>query len=60
MEHGQRGAIRTGHGTVRFDSRGSATEVVVRHERIRDPETLRTHGLGWEGCLDGLKAYAEA
>ncbi len=46
--------------TVRFDSQGSRTEVVVRHERIRDPETLRTHGLGWEDCLDGLKAHAEA
>lgn len=46
--------------TVRFDRQGTATEVLVRHERIRDPETARTHRLGWDGCLEGLRAYAEA
>jgi uncharacterized protein YndB with AHSA1/START domain len=46
--------------TVRFESRGSATEVVVTHERIPN-ETLRDqHQYGWRGCLDGLAEYLEA
>lgn len=43
--------------TVRFDARGDATEVVITHERIADPETRRGHEAGWDGCLDGLAAY---
>jgi uncharacterized protein YndB with AHSA1/START domain len=44
--------------TVRFDARGDATDVVIQHERIADPEARRGHEAGWEGCLDGLAAYA--
>lgn len=46
--------------TVRFDARGDATDVVILHERIADPDARRGHELGWEGCLDGLASYAGA
>lgn len=45
--------------TVRFEARGDATEVVIQHERIADPEARRGHELGWIGCLDGLAEYAQ-
>lgn len=45
--------------TVRFESRGDAvTEVIVVHERIADEATRRSHAGGWDGCLDGLEAWA--
>ena len=44
--------------TVRFDQRGEGTEVVIVHERIADAVTREGHLGGWEGCLDGLAAYA--
>ena len=44
--------------TVRFEAHGDATEVVIHHERIADPEARRGHELGWSGCLDGLAEYA--
>jgi uncharacterized protein YndB with AHSA1/START domain len=45
--------------TVRFEPRGSATEVIVTHERIPN-ETLRNqHQYGWRDCLDGLTEYVE-
>jgi uncharacterized protein YndB with AHSA1/START domain len=40
--------------TVRFEPRGSETEVVVVHERIASAEARDEHGQGWEGCLAGL------
>jgi uncharacterized protein YndB with AHSA1/START domain len=43
--------------TVRFESRGDATDVIVSHEHIADATTRDQHRLGWEGCLDGLQAY---
>jgi uncharacterized protein YndB with AHSA1/START domain len=46
--------------TVRFDARGDATDVVILHERIADPDARRGHEVGWEGCLDGLASYAGA
>jgi len=46
--------------TVRFDARGDATDVVIRHERIVDPEARAGHEAGWVGCLDGLASYAQA
>lgn len=46
--------------TVTFNARGSATEVVVVHERIPDAATRATHEQGWGGCLDGLQRYAKA
>jgi uncharacterized protein YndB with AHSA1/START domain len=46
--------------TVRFEPRGSATEVVVTHERIADEALRDQHAYGWRGCLDGLTEYLEA
>jgi uncharacterized protein YndB with AHSA1/START domain len=43
--------------TVRFESRGDATDVIVSHEHIADAAIRDQHGKGWEGCLDGLAAY---
>ena len=43
--------------TVRFDARGSSTEVVVFHERMADEATRADHEAGWIGCLDGLVAF---
>jgi uncharacterized protein YndB with AHSA1/START domain len=45
--------------TVRFEPRGSATEVIVVHERIQSEDTKRTHSHGWHGCLDGLSEFIE-
>ncbi|WP_421725485.1 SRPBCC family protein [Bauldia sp.] len=46
--------------TVRFNPHEAGAEVVVRHERIASPEAVKTHRLGWEGCLNGLAAYLDA
>ena len=43
--------------TVRFEGRGSATEVVVLHERIASGSAREGHEKGGEGCLDGLARY---
>jgi uncharacterized protein YndB with AHSA1/START domain len=40
--------------TVRFESRGEATEVIIVHEQIPDKAVRESHELGWHGCLDGL------
>lgn len=46
--------------TVCFEARGTATEVVVTHERIPDEAARIGHERGWIGCLDGLATYAES
>lgn len=46
--------------TVRFDPRGSETEVVVIHERVRSLRSKDEHAVGWEGCLEGLAGYASS
>ena len=46
--------------TVRFEPRGSSTEVIVTHERIGSPTIRATHELGWNGCLDGLVSFVAA
>jgi uncharacterized protein YndB with AHSA1/START domain len=46
--------------TVRFESRGAATDVVVTHERIADAAARVSHGQGWDGCLDGLAEFLAA
>ena len=46
--------------TVQFEARGSATEVIVTHERIPDPATRERHEYGWRGCLEGLARYHKA
>jgi len=43
--------------TVRFDARGSETEVVVFHERLASEAARAEHQAGWFGCLDGLVAF---
>jgi len=45
--------------TVRFEPRGSATEVIVLHERIADEATSADHEHGWNGCLDNLASSFE-
>ena len=44
--------------TVTFTGRDGGTEVTVRHERIVDADTHRSHARGWLACLDRLAAYA--
>lgn len=46
--------------TVRFKARGSATEVIVTHDRIPDAAMRDQHAEGWAGCLDGLAAHLDA
>jgi hypothetical protein len=42
---------------VRFQPRGSATEVIVVHEQIANETFRESHELGWIGCLDGLERH---
>jgi uncharacterized protein YndB with AHSA1/START domain len=46
--------------SVCFEELGSATEVIVTHERISDEAARRSHERGWLGCLDGLVDYVKA
>jgi uncharacterized protein YndB with AHSA1/START domain len=46
--------------TVRFETRGEATEVIVTHERIPSRELRDQHQHGWQGCLAGLAEYLQA
>jgi uncharacterized protein YndB with AHSA1/START domain len=41
--------------TVRFEARGTSTEVVVLHERVVSDRRRREHELGWDGCLRRLQ-----
>jgi uncharacterized protein YndB with AHSA1/START domain len=43
--------------TVTFEPRGTATEVVVVHERILNAAILKSHERGWRGCLDSLASF---
>lgn len=43
--------------TVRFNSVGTATEVVIFHEQISDVAVKKSHHQGWLGCLEGLADY---
>jgi uncharacterized protein YndB with AHSA1/START domain len=42
--------------TIEFHERGKATEVVLRHEGLSDPESRGRHEHGWNACLDNLVA----
>jgi uncharacterized protein YndB with AHSA1/START domain len=42
--------------TVSFREAGGRTEVEVVHTGIADPVVRDSHGMGWQGCLDGLAA----
>lgn len=43
--------------TVEFEPRGTATEVIVTHERIPSRELRDQHQHGWQGCLAALAKY---
>src|SRR5262249_46594901 len=43
--------------TVRFETRGETTEVVVVHEQVPDEAARESHLAGWNGCLEGLVAF---
>lgn len=43
--------------TVRFESHGDATEVIVIHEQIASQAVRDPHEHGWRGCLDGLERH---
>jgi uncharacterized protein YndB with AHSA1/START domain len=55
-----RDAHETSLVTVRFEERGTATEVVIVHERVPNETARDSHDKGWKGCLDGLAAFFEA
>jgi len=42
--------------TIDFVERGKATEVLLRHEGLSDPDSRARHEHGWIGCLDNLVA----
>ena len=42
--------------TVRFRDAGERTEVEIVHSGIADAAIRDSHGMGWQGCLDGLVA----
>jgi uncharacterized protein YndB with AHSA1/START domain len=46
--------------TVRFEPRGSATDVIVTHEHIPDQMRRDQHQSGWRGCLEGLAEFLKA
>jgi hypothetical protein len=43
--------------TVRFEPRGTDTEVIVTHERVANETLGEQHRQGWHGCLEGLARY---
>lgn len=54
------GAPSTERVTVNLQSSGdgTATQITVTHERIRDIKAREGHAVGWTGCLDGLEVWA--
>ncbi len=40
--------------TVEFRDLGTATEVILTHERFPDEKVRDDHNKGWNGCLDRL------
>ena len=43
--------------TVEFRDLGSATELVLTHERFPTTEWRDKHGEGWTGCLGRLEGH---
>ena len=43
--------------SVRFEERGSGTEVIVTHRRIGTSTTKQEHKRGWDACLERLAAH---
>jgi uncharacterized protein YndB with AHSA1/START domain len=54
------GAEESSLVTVRFQSRGDATEVVIVHESVPSAAERDSHEKGWNGCLDGLETFFAA
>lgn len=46
--------------TVRFEERGTATDVIVTHTGIATEALRDQHKHGWVGCLDGLARYSDS
>jgi len=46
--------------TVRFETHGDGTEVIVLHERIAEPAVRARHERGWAGCLEALAQLLES
>jgi uncharacterized protein YndB with AHSA1/START domain len=44
--------------TVRFEPCAEGTEVIVVHDKITDMTVRAAHEQGWQGCLEGLAAFA--
>jgi uncharacterized protein YndB with AHSA1/START domain len=40
--------------TIEFHDRGTATDVVLRHEGLKEGEDREHHEHGWNACLDNL------
>jgi uncharacterized protein YndB with AHSA1/START domain len=43
--------------TLDFFDRGTATEIVLTHERLNTTEMRRLLGTGWQSLLDALSAF---
>ena len=55
----EEGEGRTGHVstvTVEFLGDGERTTVVLEHSDLASPESRDQHRVGWEGCLENLRA----
>ncbi len=46
--------------TVQFLAIEAGTEVIVTHTRVHSRAARDEHELGWNGCLDGLRAWAQS
>jgi uncharacterized protein YndB with AHSA1/START domain len=44
--------------TVRFEPKGSGTEVIITHQHIAGQSARDQHQAGWLGCLDGLESWS--
>jgi uncharacterized protein YndB with AHSA1/START domain len=43
--------------TLEFHDRGSATELVLTHDRFENAASRDEHDKGWGGCLDRLARF---
>ena len=46
--------------TVEFDDHPDGTMLTLTHSRFVEEPVRDMHGMGWEGCLNGLEAFFEA
>lgn len=45
--------------TVQFQTHPEGTDVIVTHQRISHERAREEHGIGWQGCLEGLTSYVD-